>query len=82
MNTLFEQVYTSWEQNKEKQKFWRLLAEHKTSLGNMEDEILGFQFKPVSAKPTHPSCKFQKLRHLLLDFQRITTCKHSKNYIL
>ena len=21
----------------------------------MEDEILGFQFEPVSAKPTHPS---------------------------
>ena len=25
------------------------------SLENMEDKILGFQFEPVSAKPTHPS---------------------------
>ena len=27
----------------------------KTSLGNMEDKILCFQFEPVSAKPTCPS---------------------------
>ena len=38
----------------------------KTSLGNMEDKILGFQFKTVSAKPTRPSYKFQKLRHFVL----------------
>ena len=30
----FEQVYTSWEQNKEKWKLRRLLAEHKTSIFN------------------------------------------------
>ena len=31
----------------------------KTSLENMEDKILGFQFEPVSAKPTRPIYKFQ-----------------------
>ena len=31
----------------------------------MEDKILHFQFQPVSAKPTHPSYKFQKLRHFI-----------------
>ena len=29
----------------------------------MEDKILGFQYKPVSTKPTLPSYKFEKLRH-------------------
>ena len=52
----------------------KLLAEHKTSIFNpkfgkllrgMEDKILGFQFKPVFAKPTRPSYKFQKLRHFV-----------------
>ena len=38
----------------------------KTSLGNMEDKALGFQFKPMSAKPTQPHYKFQKLRHFHL----------------
>ena len=37
----------------------------KTSLGNMEDKIFGFQFKPVPAKSTRPSYKFQKLRHFI-----------------
>ena len=32
---------------------------------NMEDKILGFQFEPVSAKPTHQSYKFQKLSHFV-----------------
>ena len=32
----------------------------KTSLENMEDKILGFQFEPVSAKPIRPSYKSQK----------------------
>ena len=32
----------------------------------MEDKILGFQFKTVSAKPTRPSYKFHKLRHFVL----------------
>ena len=32
----------------------------------MEDKILGFQFKTVSAKPTHQSHKLQKLRHFVL----------------
>ena len=38
----------------------------KTSLENMEDKILGFQFETVSSKPTHPSYKLQKLRHFVL----------------
>ena len=37
----------------------------KTSLGNMEDKSLSFQFKPVSTKLTYPSYKFQKLRHFI-----------------
>ena len=37
----------------------------KSSQGNMEDKIFGFQFEPVSAKPTRPSYKFQKLRHFV-----------------
>ena len=37
----------------------------KTSQRNMEYKILGFQFKPVSTKPTHSSYKFQKLRHFV-----------------
>ena len=49
-----------WTQNKYFQsEIW------KTSQGNMEDKILGFQFKPVSAKPTRPSYKFHKLRHFV-----------------
>ena len=34
----------------------------KTSLGNMEDKILCFQFKPGSTKPSY---KFLKLRHFV-----------------
>ena len=37
----------------------------KTSTENVEDKIIGFQFEPVSAKPTHPSYKFYKLRHFV-----------------
>ena len=37
----------------------------KTSLGNMEDKSLSFQFKPVCAKLTYLSYKFQKLRHFI-----------------
>ena len=36
-----------------------------TSQGNMEDKILGFQFKTVSAKRTRQSYKFHKLRHFV-----------------
>ena len=32
----------------------------------MEDKAFGFQFKPMSAKPTQPHYKFQKLRHFHL----------------
>ena len=33
----------------------------------MEDKILGFQYEyePVSAKPTCPGYKFQKLKHFV-----------------
>ena len=31
----------------------------------MEDKIIGFQFEPAAAKPTHPSDKFQMLRHFV-----------------
>ena len=31
----------------------------------MENKILGFQFKPVSAKPTRSIYKFQKLSHFV-----------------
>ena len=32
---------------------------------NVEDKIIGFQFEPVSAKPTRLSYKFYKLRHFV-----------------
>ena len=32
----------------------------KTSLRNMGDKILSFQFKPVPTEPTRPSYKFKK----------------------
>ena len=47
-----------------KQKYFQVKI-WKTSPGNMEDKILGFQFKTVSAKPTCQSHKFQKLRHFV-----------------
>ena len=38
-----------------KQVFSRRNLENFSGEYNMEDKIPGFQFEPVSAKPTHPS---------------------------
>ena len=45
--------------NKNSENKYFLAEIWKTSLENMEDKILGFQFEPVSAKPTRPIYKFQ-----------------------
>ena len=52
--------------NKNSENKYFLAEIWKTSLENMEDKILGFQFETVSSKPTHPSYKLQKLRHFVL----------------